>query len=121
MLMKNTCTRVSFLKKVVDLGLQSLLAQLLLDCKFYEIVKNNFFHLRTTASEICLEYTGCPQKSTSNFEGQCPTFSFNKIHQKYTNIIPYKCNFDNYRFFRQITFWEEIIYFTYKRVIFWKF
>ena len=42
---------------------------------------------------------GVQQKIISNFEGQYPTLSFNKNHQKYTNITPYNvCNFDNYQF-----------------------
>ena len=49
-----TPVQESFLKKVADHGLQLYNRR--------ESLKNNVFHLRTTASEICLEYAGCPAK-----------------------------------------------------------
>ena len=49
---------------------------------FAEYVRGNYFSL----SEPTI--SGVLQKIISNFEGQYPTFSFNKNHQKHTNITP---------------------------------
>lgn len=38
-------------------------------------------------NKLCV-IQGALQKNISNCEGQYPTFSLNKIHKIYTNIIP---------------------------------
>ena len=88
-----------------------------LACNFIteeSLLRTTSFTSERLLLKFVLKMQGVQQKSISNFEGQCPTFSFNRIHQKYTNIVPYECNFDNYRFFPQITFSEEIMYFITK-------
>ena len=44
--------------------------------------------LKKSLKKLKVKLQGVLQKSISNFEGQYPTFSFNKNHQKYTNITP---------------------------------
>ena len=52
---------------------------------FLQRILNNFCDIKVKSASI---YKMACQKSISNFEGQYPTFSFNKSHEKYTNIRP---------------------------------